>query len=200
MKTKVFAVLCPLSLLSGCMMAGMGGMGGPMPTGTHGEDATTTVSDRLIVKEVVMDGFRMTADFPSFAPSESLSYTVTLRDLGGRAITSEVVLFLTVSSATGSSATASPNATQIAPALRGGGAFIFKPAIPRDGPYRLRIVVERVGDTAMEPPLTLEQVVQLAAHGEHPADASQAAPRASWTPLVLLGAGVMAIMMIFAVR
>ncbi len=195
MNTKLTAALWSLPLLSGCMMAGIAGLGHPMTGGTHVEDASTASSDRLIVKELVADGIRVTAEFPSFAPTDSLTYTVTLQDLGGRAITSEASLFLTVSPTK-----VAHDATRVAPALRGGGTFIFKPSIPRDGSYRLTVIVERVGENAMEPPLTLEQEVQLSAGSEPAADAGHARARASLTPLVLLGGGMMVLMMIFAVR
>lgn len=222
MKTKLFTVLWPALLLNGCMVAGMGGMGGMghmMPGGTHGEDPPTAVSGQHIVKEVVAHGIRVTADFPPFAPSDSLTYTVTLRDLGGRAITADASVFLSVSPAALTSDAMPPAPghaghpattegarrsdlalTRVVPVLRGGGTFVFRPSVPRDGPYRLTVLVERVGDTVMEPPLALDQVVQLSAHIESPTGHGQALGREGLTPLLLLGAGLMAVMMIFSFR
>lgn len=194
MRSKLFVALWPALLLSGCMMAGMhgmGGMGGMGPTAPGGDGPFMATSGPHIVKEVVADGIRVTADFPSFGPSDSLTYTVVLSDLDGRAITSDAIVFLSVTaSAFG----------KVEPVLRGDGRFIFRPSIPRDGPYRLTVLVERVGDTIFDPPLSLDQVVQLSAPIEHSAGSGHAPDRVGLSPLLLFGAGLMAVMMMLSYR
>jgi len=222
MKAKLMAaVLAPL-LLSGCMMAGMAGMGGMghvSGAGTHDGGPATAPGAPTIVKEVVAGGLRVTAEFPTYAPDDSLSYVVTLRGLDGRAITTDASVFLEVSPATMGSAIAAPapmhagdpakiahampgglERMRFAPVERGGGRFVFRPSIPRDGAYRLTVLVERAGDTVMDPPIVVDHVVQLPPLAAGPTAREHAMRGGGLTPLVVLGAGFMAVMMLFAVR
>jgi hypothetical protein len=63
-----------------------------------------------------------------------------------------------------------------------------------DGVYRLAIVVERVGDTVLDPPVVVDHTAQIARARSH----------AGWgggvTPIVILGAAFMAVMMLVAIR
>ena len=221
MTAKLMAVLLAPLMLSGCMMAGMAGMGGMGHTGdgTHGSDLATAPGEPTIVKEIVAGGLRVTAVFPTYAPGDSLSYTITLRDLDGRPITTDASVFLEVSPASMRSAATSPVPThaerpamiahtmsgglersRFAPVERGGGRFVFRPSIPRDGAYRLTVHVERTGDTLVDPPLALDHVVQLRAPATGPSGGGNAMRGGGLTPLVLLGAGFMAVMMLVAIR
>ena len=222
MKAKLMAALSAPLLLNGCMMAGMAGMGGMGHVsggGTHDSGAAAAPGAPTIVKEVVAGGLRVTAEFPTYAPGDLLSYTVTLRDLDGRTITTDASVFLEVSPATMDSAVAAPAPThagppakiahampgglermRFAPAERAGGRFVFRPSIPRDGAYRLTVLVEGARETVMDPPIVVDQVVQLLAITPEPSAPRHAMRGGGLTPLVLLGAGFMAVMMLFALR
>lgn len=185
----------------------------------HGSGLAEAPGEPTIVKEVVAGGLRLTADFPPYAPGDSLSYTVTLRDLDGRAITTDASVFLEVSPAIMGNAATSPVPThaghpamiahamsgglermRFTPVERGGGRFVFRPSIPRDGAYRLTVLVERAGDTVLDPPMVVDHVVQLQATATGPSGGGHAMRGRGLTPLVLLGAGFMAVMMLVAVR
>ncbi len=214
----IVALLAPL-LLGSCMMAGMAGLG-PMSGGdTHGASSAAASGEPTIVKEVVVGGLRVTANFPAQAAGDALRYVVAIRDRDGRFVTGDVAVFLEVSPARAQLADASPShpgtghstetagepsggveRTRVAPAEREAGQFTFRPAIPSAGAYRLAVLVERVGNTLLEPAIVVEHVATLSAK----APATSAGGHAMWsgraTPLVLLGAGLMAVMMLVAVR
>ena len=223
MKAKPMAALLAPLLVSGCMMAGMAGMGGMSPMGgggTHGSGLAMAPAEPTIVKEVVVGGLRVTAEFPIFAPGDSLRYSVVLRGLDGRAITTDASVFLDVSPVRMGSAVASPapmhaedpaksahampgglERMRFAPVERGGGRFVFRPSIPRDGAYRLAVLVERTGDTVLDPPIVLDHVAQmLPTTVGAPMSSGHVLRGGGLTPLVVLGAGLMAVMMLFAVR
>lgn len=214
------ALLAPL-LLSGCMMAGMAGMGGMghMTAGAHGDSPAATRGGPTVVKEVIGGGFRVTADFSPYAPVDSLSYAVTVRELDGRLITTDASVFLEISPATTESVATSPTPAhaghpaqaantmpgglehmRFATVERGGGRFVFRPSIPRGGAYRLVVVVERVGETVLDPPIVVDHVVALPASVAPSSESGHVAPSGGKTALVVLGGVSMAVMMLFAMR
>lgn len=209
-----FAALVLPLFLGGCMMAGMGMMG-PMRSGKHGRDGPT------VIKEVVGGGLRVTAEFPAYTPGDSLRYTVTIFDIDAQVLIPEASVVLIASPVTGTSeASGSPSShvhadsppptdrqrrvevqrmTAVADG-RHSGSFVFRPSLPRDGPYRLTVLVDRAGSRAIDPPLVLDQVVQLQVTGVQPSDLAHEAHGARLTPFVVLGTGLMAIMMMFSFR
>lgn len=222
--TLIAALLAPL-LASGCMMAGMsgmagmGGMGHSSTDSTHGSTPANARGEPTVVKEVVAGGLRVTADFPARRVGDSLSYTVTLRELDGRVISTDALVFLEVSPVIMSSASASPGPThaghpaktarenadgllrtKFAPVERGGGRFVFRPAFLQAGAYRLSVLVERSGDRVIDPPLVVDHVVQLQAPATGPSGGGHAMRGGGLTPIMLLGAGFMAVMMLVAIR
>ena len=76
MKRMTLVVATPL-LLSGCMMLGAGGMG--HGGGGHGPAEMTPMSGPTLIKEAVVDGVRITAEFPSYSLGDELAYRVTLQ-------------------------------------------------------------------------------------------------------------------------
>ena len=223
MKAKLMAALLAPLLLNGCMMAGMAGMGGMGHVsggGTHDAGSASAPGAPAIVNEVITGGLRVTAEFPTYAPSDSLNYTVTLRDLDGRILTTDAAVFLEVSPAAMGSVAAVPAPThagppakiahtmpgglermRFVPVERAGGRFVFRPSIPRDGAYRLTVLVEGAGDAVLTPPIVIDHVVQmLPTAARAPMSSGHATQGWGLTPLVLLGAGFMAVMMLFAVR
>ena len=170
-----------------------------------------------IVKDVVVGGLRVTATFPAQAAGDALRYVVTIRDRDGPFVTGDVAVFLEVSPARTQNADGSPShtghspetarepsvgveRTRVAPAEREAGQFTFRPAIPSAGAYRLGVVVERVGDTLLDPAIVVEHVATLAAKAPATSAGGHAMRSGRVTPLVLLGAGFMAVMMLVAIR
>lgn len=215
MKAKLMVVLLIPLLASGCMMVGMAAMGGGghmMGGGTrHGGTADST-HQPTVIKEVISGSLRVTAEFPFFAAGESLRYVATIQDRDGQARTENAIVFLEVSSATGNvvatpaptptghpamTAHAAPDVverTRLSPVERAGGRYLFRPTIATEGSYRLAIIVERVGDTVLDPPVVVEHTTQIARAQSH----------AQWggrvTPLVILGAAFMTVMMVVAIQ
>ena len=190
--------------LQGCMMGPMGGMGGmatTMPSDGSDKDAGTSTSQQHIVKELIADGVRITADFPVFGPMDSLEYSVELHAIDGRTITPDAAIMLSAVSATDEGMRHGPPLPTRLPFIRRSeGSYVVRPSIPRDGAYRLILVVERVGPTTLERPLVLEQVVQLGASRDHAQVRGPAPPRARLNPLLIVGAGAMAVMMLLTIR
>jgi hypothetical protein len=214
MKAKLMVVLLMPFAVSGCMMAGMAAMGGGGHTmgGTLHGGTADAAREPTVIKEVMTGSLRVTAEFPVFTSGDSLRYVATIQDRDGRAHTENAIVFLEISSAAGSvAATPAPmhaghpstivNApsdvlerTRLTPVERGGGRFVFRPTIATEGFYRLAIVVERVGDTVIDPPVVVDHITQIARARSH----------ARWgggvTPLVILSAAFMAVMMMVAIR
>ena len=70
----------------------------------------------------------------------------------------------------------------------------------KEGAYRFVFLVERVGNVTMDPPIEVEQTVQLnAPMDEHSGDGDHGMGSGK-APLALIGAGVMAAMMLFMFR
>lgn len=210
----IVVLLIPL-LASGCMMAGMAAMGGGghmMGGGSLHGGIADSARQPTVIKEVVSGSLRVTAEFPFFTMGDSLRYLVTIQDRDERTRTENAIVFLEISPATGK-VVASPapthaghpsmivNApsdgferTRLTPVERAGGRFVFRPTIPASGVYRLALVVEQVGDTVLDPPVVVDHTTQIARARSH----------ALWgggvTPLVILSAAFMAVMMVVAIR
>ncbi len=214
------ALLAPL-LLSGCMMAGMAGMGGMghMGAGAHKGSAAAAHGEPTVIKEMTGGEFRVTADFPPYAPTDSLRYTVTVRTLDGRLITTDAQVVMDVSPAateavamvpaaahaghaapTAKTASAGFEHIRFAPVERGGGRFVFRPSIPRGGAYRIAVTVERVGDTVLDPPIMLAHVVSLPALAAPPSASGHTTRTSGLATLAILGGVSMAVMMLLAMR
>ena len=218
MQSKLIAALLAPLLTSGCMMAGMAGMGGMghmSGSGTHAAGSAVSPNGMVEVSDVIAGGLRVSAEFPAQAAGDSSRFAVVLRELDGRAFTTDAAVFLDVAPVGTRSGAAqlSPThaghpaklahptpedlaRTRIAPFARSGGRFEFRPALATDGAYRLTVVVERVGDRVLDPPISVSRVTQFApgaAGGSHAADVF-------WggrvLPLAVLGTGLMALMML----
>jgi hypothetical protein len=187
------------------MMGMMGGMGGSMPSDeAAGADAMRGEAAH-VVKEVVIDGLRVTADFPAFGPGDALEYRVTLRGSDGRAITADVGVSFTSTPEMepmmeSEMRDAAPMSTRWSPERQRDGSFVFRPMLARSGAYRLAVSVEHVGDRTLDPPVVLDQIVRLAAPPRSMGAAGGASHGTALRPLLLVGAGLMMVMMIFTVR
>lgn len=211
----------PMSLwLGGCMMSGVGGMG-MGSGGMHGAMGRTPAGGPLVVKETVTGGMRLTVEFPPYRLGDSLRYTLALQEAESRAPVLGAMIALFVSP-TDSGAPevpehatahagrdATPPSAPLAPVTEleqaatelGNGRYAFRPSITTAGTYRMRFVVRRGATPGPEASRQLEHVVTIRSpeNGHGMADAN-GADAARWTPLVVLGAGAMAIAMLFMVR
>ena len=188
-------------VLSGCMMSGM--MMGPAGgADTHAGSPVAPMTGPTVVKETVVNAIRLTVTFPAYSLGEDLTYPVEVRDGRGVLLTSDATLYLI---ATPQSSPQMPHAAQhdvgelrVTPVRTDGGALAFQPTIATEGTYRMRVVAERVGPTALDPPMQVEHTVRL----EKPM--TDRAANRSWVagaiPTVLVGAVAMAVMMLFVFR
>lgn len=222
MKAKLIVVLLIPFLASGCMMAGMAAMGGVGPIGggrARRSGDAELLRQPSVIKEVTSGAVRVRVEFPPVVPGDSLRYDVTVLDRDGRAVTDDAAIFLDVSLATGNGIIGSPaqahsghppkiahgssdglEGTRIAPVERSGGRYVFRPTIPVDGAYRLALVVERVGDAVLEPPMVVEHIAQVLSTAPAAPPPAHSPGGGGRTPLVMLGAGFMAVMMLAAIR
>lgn len=222
MRMKLIAGLLAPLLTNGCMMAGMAGMGGMghmTGGGTHGGGAAVAADGTMEVSEIVAGGLRVSAEFPVQVADSSTRFAVVLRELDGRAITTDAAVFVDVTPIEKNSIAVPPVPTQpghpatlshpaprdvalhrIVPYARSGGRFEFRSFLEPEGAFRVTVVVERVGERVMDPPISVSRMVQSAPHAA--GDAHAANPR--WggyaVPLAVLGAGLMALMMLVAWR
>ena len=207
---KLYAVILAPLFLSGCMMLGMGGMGG----GMHGTSQGSTMKGQTIVKESIANGIRITAEFPPYVLGDVLAYTVTLRAVRDKSMISDASITLIVTSDDnrnqGShSGHPDPSVTQnqrsnwrikLSPDAISNGTYVFRPAITNGGAYRFVFVVERVGNAQIEPAIEVEQTVQLLRQTDQHSENGAHRTGSGISPALLMGAGVMAIMMLFMFR
>ena len=88
----------------------------------------------------------------------------------------------------------------VSPDEIGDGAYVFRPAIATGGAYRFVFVLEKIGNVALASPIEVEHTVQLLGQRDRHSGHGDPATRSAMTPGVLIGAGVMAIMMLFMIR
>jgi len=198
--------LLPL-FISGCMMLGMGGMGhmGGMNENSQG----SSMNGQTIVKESIVDGIKITAEFPPYTLADELAYKVTLYDVREKLIISDASISLIVIPDNDRSHDAQSDHSKrqemkFSPDKSGinNGTYIFRPSIKNTGAYKFIFVLERVGNVAIDPPIEVEQTVQLYSQidqsSEHSGDNMTGFSLSS--PAILIGLGAMAIMMLFILR
>ena len=188
------ALLAPL-VLNGCMMMGMGGMGTAGRGAMNGPALGASGSGPKTVKEIVVDGIRVSVDFPPYALGDSLIYRVVMYDVREQVPISGATLHLLVTT------DADSRASERWPAVAlGGGAYELRPVIRAAGSYRLTVIVDRVGGSVVHPPVEIEHSVQLLSPIDHQSgeEGHQAGSRLS--PVVWIGAGAMVLMMLFMFR
>ena len=222
MHSKLIAALLAPLLTSGCMMAGMAGMGGMghmSGGGAHASGAAASTTGTMEVSEVVAGGLRVSAEFPAQLAGYSSQFAVVLRELDGRAITTDAAVFLDVAPVGASRTTAQPPPnhaahpaklahampedlarTRITPVARRGGQFEFHPTFAPDAVYLVTVVVERVGDRVMDPPISVSRVMQFAPRAASDSHAANAPWGGRAVPLAMLGAGLMTLMMLVTWR
>lgn len=218
MQSKLIAALFAPLLTSGCMMAGMAGMGGMghmSGGGTHAGGAAVSTDGTMEVSEVVAGGLRVSAEFPVQLAGYSSRFAVVLRELDGRAITTDAAVFLDVAPVGTRQRAAQPPPThaghpaklahampedlartRIVPVAGRGGWFEFHPTFAPDGVFLVTVVVERVGDRVMDPPISVSRVMQFAPRAASDSHAANAPWGGRAVPLAMLGAGLMALMML----
>ena len=221
MKSRLIVALAVPLITSGCMMAGMAGMGvmGHMTGGgMHAGNAAMPVV-ATEVSEVVAGGLRISAEFPVQVTGDTARFGVVLRELDGRDVATDAAVFLDVVSSEGSGASVDPapaaNAHSMAmshpspsetassrtlPYGRTGGRFEFRLARPTDAAIRATIVVERVGARVMDPPISVSRVVQFAPRSPRDAHAGAAREGSYALPLAALGGALMVVMMVLVRR
>lgn len=194
MKKMILVVATPL-LLSGCMMLGAGGMGHGSGGGGHGDAQMTPMVGQTLIKEAVVEGVRITAEFPPYSLGDDLAYRVTLRrERDSTAIgDASVAMFIGPDGAR-------ERATRVSPSARDDGVYVFRPVITAEGSYRVVIRVERVGTVTPTSGAELEHVVRLAARMDMSAGQADGGGTSWFAPTALLGAGVMAVMMLVMLR
>ena len=194
MKRMTVVVATPL-LLSGCMMLGAGGMGHGGGGGGHGHAQMTPMVGQTLIKEAVVDGVRITAEFPPYSLGDELAYRVTLRrERDSTAIGDASVVMLIGPDGT------RDRPTRVSPSARDNGVYVFRPVITAEGAYRVVIRVERAGTVTPTTGAELEHVVRLAARMNMSAGQEDGGGSSWFTPTALIGAGVMAVMMLVMLR
>ena len=182
-------------LLSGCMMLGSGGMGHGGGGAGHGHAQPVPMSGQTVIKETAVEGLRISAEFPPYSLGDDVAYRVTLRrERDSTAIgDATVAMFIGLDGAR-------DRATRVLPSVRDKGVYVFRPVITAEGAYRVVIRVERVGNGTPTSGAELEQVVRFAARMDMTAGQADGGGTSWFAPTALLGAGVMAVMMLVMLR
>ena len=82
------------------------------------------------------------------------------------------------------------------------GTYIFHPTIKNKGVYKFIFVLEKVGNVTIDRSIEVEQIVQLYSQIDQPSEHSSdnMAGFSLSSPVILIGLGAMAIMMLFILR
>lgn len=188
---------------SGCMMAGMGHSGGAAPPSEAEESRVSPTATRVVVGDV-----RMIVDLAPPAAGDPMIVTVTLAGPDPASVR-DADLTLTIVPVPAPSPSGDDRsvaqardrafgAMTLTPIENGDGSYVFRPLLPRDGPARLTVVLRRIGGRTFEPPIEVEQIWSMASAARATGPHTAAGP--GLTPLLLLGAGLMAVMMFFSFR
>ncbi len=186
-------------------MAGMGHSAGTAPPSEAMESHVSPTATRVVVGEI-----RMIVDLGSPAAGNSTLVTVTLAGPGPTSVR-DADLTLTIVPVPMPSPSPSGEdrplarsrerayaAMTLTPIENGEGTYVFRPMLPRDGPVRLTVVLRRIGGRTFEPPIEVEQVWNMASPARTTGQHTVAGP--GLTPVILIGAGLMAVMMFFSFR
>lgn len=182
-------------LLSGCMMLGTGGMGHGSGGVGHGHAQAAPMMGQTLIKETVVEGVRITAEFPPYAFGDELAYRVTLRRVRDSTAIGDASLAMLIGPAD-----ARERPTRVLPSALGNGVYVFHPVVTAEGAYQVSIRVERAGSLALTPGAEVGQVVRLDARMDMSARGGEGGGSSMWAPAALLGAGVMAVMMLVMLR
>lgn len=191
MKRSIVMLMIPL-LVSGCMMTGAGAVGHRSTRGQRHADRIPTIGQALI-KEAVIEGVRVTAEFPPAALGDTPNYRVTLRRVRDSTAIADAVVTMFIALAD-----TRDRGTSITARALGNGLYVLRPVFAGEGTYRYLIRVERVGQVTPIAALELEQVVRIGALID-PGAASGAEDHAGnsrFAPAALLGGAAMAVMML----
>jgi len=175
------------------MMLGSGGMTHGSQGGGHAQAAR--MEGQTLIRDTVVKGLRVTAEFPPYALGDALAYRATVRRAGDSTAVTDAPVTMFI----GRDDTRD-HTMQVSPSALGDGTYVFRPVISSEGAYRVVIRVERAGDTMSTPAIELEQVVHLATRMDMATQVPKGGAISSWAPTALLGAGVMAVMMLVMLR
>ena len=143
-------------LLSGCMMLGPAGMGHGSGSAEHAHAQPAPKIRQTVIKETVVEGVRITAEFPPYAYGDNLTYRVTLRRERDSTAISDASLAMLIEPPD-----ARDRTTTISPSAVDNGVYVFRPVVAAEGAYRVSVRVERAGSIALPPSAELEQVVRF---------------------------------------
>ena len=182
-------------LLGGCMMLGSGGMGNSSGGVGHAHAQPTPMIGPTVIKDTVVGGVRVTAAFPPYAYGDDLTYRVTLRRERDSTAFDDASLAMFIGPAV-----SRERATRVAPSAVGNGVYVFRPVVTAEGAYRVSIRVERAGSIALTSGAALEHVVRLDARMDMRAREADDGGSSMRPTTALLGAAVMAVMMLVMLR
>ena len=182
-------------LLSGCMMLGSAGVGHGSRGVGHAHAEPAPMIRQTVIKETVVEGVRITAEFPPYAYGDNLAYRVTLRRERDSTAIGDASLAMLIGPPD-----ARDRTTKISPSAVDNGVYVFRPVVAAEGAYRVSVRVERAGSIALTPSAELEQVVRFDARMDMSAREGDGGGSSMRGPMALLGAGVMAVMMIVMLR
>ncbi|PKL83092.1 MAG: hypothetical protein CVV24_06745 [Ignavibacteriae bacterium HGW-Ignavibacteriae-3] len=197
-----FAIISSIFILflPGCMMMGFGGMDhmGRMNDNIHGSSMT----GRTIVRESTVDGIKVTIEFPPYTIDDELFYKVAIYDIHDQMYISDasVVLLAYPGDSKNHESHYSDHSKMehlnFTPDKINKGIYTFHPIIKMKGVYNLLFIIERIGDSDLNPPIKIEQPVHISDQTEmHPRDGGDQAS-STISPMVIIGAGAMTVMMI----
>lgn len=194
--------LFPL-FLGGCMITGMGGMGhmGGMNEGSQG----SSMKGQTIVKESVVDGIKITVELPPYTLADELIYKVNLYDVRDKLTISDASISLIIIPDNSQSQDSHNDHSEMqemkfSPVEINNGIYIFRPVIKMKGTYNLTFVLERIGSSELNPPIEVEQTIQLSNQMDMRSEDADNMGVSGISPIVLIGAGAMVIMMLFMFR
>ena len=201
--TNLFFIGMLILSLPGCMMLGMGGMHGM--NGMH-DGSTMQKEDyqQKIIKEVISDDIKVTAEFPPYNWKDEIIYQVTVMNNREDKPISSASLIMHIEPVDDMNEHGNHTNSDILELIpdeivKEKGLYIFKPKLSFGGKFKIRIEVmseeEKNGWST-----TLEQEVNISSAKENQHDHSGSSQSSFLTPTVIAGTAVMGVMMLLMMR
>jgi hypothetical protein len=198
------AVSLVLLEANGCMMMGGGMMGGGMMHAGSGGARGTSARAEHVANETTVGNIRVAVDYPAASVGKDITYIVHVSDAASMHPIDDAHIRTLIRSAPTAHASGQPaghaeelGITTQSPGVRRldtPGVYAFNHLLARPGVHEIAVVVDAVGDRALDPPVTVSAVREVSM------DHDQRTTRSTITPTVLAVGAAMTAMMVLMMR
>lgn len=175
-----------LSFFSGCMMAGMHGIGGNGMG--HHKNEQMNHNYKIVTKEYITDNFIITADFPSYSLENDLIYSIKVYSKSENAFIENASIKLILNNNENNFG----DTLIITDYYVENETFYFQVKQLEEGNYNLKFAVNKINDISIEPNIEIGNNVHLYNISNENTNKSNSL----FTPMAIIGGSAMILMMI----